>query len=183
MADETGPIRYVALLRGVNVGGVTVKNAQLVETFEAQGFTSVRPVLASGNIVFDVAADASREDLAGRIGTALSRDFGREIPLVLEAQSRLRRVAEEYPFERDDAALHPYVVFSSDPVALTGILEAAKDLTLNVESVREGDGVVYWRVPKGSTLDSPFARVLAGKAVARSLTTRNLRTVEKLTNA
>src|SRR5690606_29556957 len=60
---------------------------------------------------------------------------------------------------------------------------AAEGLPLEVESVAEGDGVVYWRVPKGSTLETPFAKVLAGKAVAPLLTTRNLRTVEKLVRA
>jgi uncharacterized protein (DUF1697 family) len=175
--------RHVALLRGVNVGGVTVKNAQLVEAFEREGFTSVRTVLASGNIVFDAVATAPQEDLGGRIRAALARDIGREIPLVLETQERLREVAAGYPFEREDAALHPYVVFSSDPTALGAILEAAIALVSDVESVQEGDRVVYWRVPRGSTLETPFAKVLAGRQVARRLTTRNLRTVEKLTNA
>ena len=47
--------RYIALLRGVNVGGVTVKSADLAEVFRDLGFTEVRTVLASGNVVFDAA--------------------------------------------------------------------------------------------------------------------------------
>lgn len=180
---ETNSTRYVALLRGVNVGGVTITNAQLVEIFEREGFTSVRPVLASGNIVFDGPPTARREDLARRVGSAIASDVGRDLPLVLETQEELGSVAGNYPFERDDAALQPYIVFSSDPAALAAILEAAEGLPLEVESVAEGDGVVYWRVPKGSTLETPFAKVLAGKAVAPLLTTRNLRTVEKLVRA
>jgi uncharacterized protein (DUF1697 family) len=180
---EGESIRYVALLRGVNVGGVTVKNAQILEVFEAAGLQSVRTVLASGNVAFDAPASESEAGLATRVGGALADAFARDIPLVLVTQERLRAVADAYPFERDDAALQPYVVFSSDPAAITGVLEAAKALPLDVESVSEGDGVVYWRVPKGSTLDTPFAKVLAGKGVAPFLTTRNLRTVERLLSA
>lgn len=180
---EGESIRYVALLRGVNVGGVTVKNAQLVEVFEAVGLQSVRTVLASGNVAFDAPASESGAGLATRVGGALAQALSRDIPLVLETQARLRAVADAYPFERDDAVLQPYVVFSSDPAAIVGILEAAKALPLDIESVKEGEGVAYWRVPKGSTLETPFAKVLAGKAFAPFLTTRNLRTVEKLLKA
>ena len=44
---------YIALLRGVNVGGITVKSAELGELFDGLGFEGVRTVLASGNVVFE----------------------------------------------------------------------------------------------------------------------------------
>ncbi len=180
---EPPALRYVALLRGVNVGGVIVKNAQLLESLEREGLGSVRAVLASGNVAFDAPGAEPEDDLVARIGAALLRDLGREVPFVLEPQERLRSIAAAYPFERDDAVLHPYVVFSADSAALAGIVEAAKGLALDTESVLEGDGVVYWQVPKGSTLGSPYAKVLAAKRFARHLTTRNLRTVERLAKA
>ena len=43
-------VGYIALLRGVNVGGITVKSADLSAVFESLGFESVRTVLASGNV-------------------------------------------------------------------------------------------------------------------------------------
>ena len=50
--------RFVALLRGVNVGGITVKSAELRALFDELGFADVRTVLASGNVTF---ASAKRE--------------------------------------------------------------------------------------------------------------------------
>ncbi|MCH6229608.1 DUF1697 domain-containing protein [Microbacterium sp. CFH 31415] len=44
---------WVALLRGVNVGGITIRSADLAEVFAELGFESVRTVLASGNVVFE----------------------------------------------------------------------------------------------------------------------------------
>ncbi|MGL4255586.1 MAG: DUF1697 domain-containing protein, partial [Microbacterium sp.] len=50
---------WVALLRGVNVGGITIRNADLAEVFGDLGFDAVRTVLASGNIVFETDVAAS----------------------------------------------------------------------------------------------------------------------------
>ena len=52
--------QFVALLRGVNVGGITVKSAELRALFDELGFTDVRTVLASGNVAFDAAKRESR---------------------------------------------------------------------------------------------------------------------------
>lgn len=174
--------RFVALLRGINVGGATLKNTQLVELFENEGFTGVRAVLASGNVLFD-SADTDKAVLRSRIESALTRKFHYEAKLVLETQESVRSIAAEYPFERNDGEQHPYVIFSSDPDSLNELLKASAGLPLGMDAVARGPGVVYWSVPKGSSLDSPFAKVVAKKPFATSLTTRNLRTVEKLTSA
>ena len=179
--------RCVALLRGINVGGVKLSNAQLVFSFERQGFVNVRAVLASGNIAFDLerldSTGTERRALARTIEVALSLEFHYEARLVLETQERLRRIAAAYPFERDDALRHPYVIFSSLPDVLKSLFDGVKQVPRGMDSVTMGDGILYWRVPKGSSLDSPFAKALARKEYAPHLTTRNLRTVEKLVRA
>jgi uncharacterized protein (DUF1697 family) len=183
----------IALLRGVNVGGITVKSGPLAATFAELGFTGVRTVLASGNVVFDApdgAASAGLAGLKGRIESALEQAFGYDAWIVLVPQERMARIAADYPFARADDTAHPYVVFSSDRAIASELLSAAllsaellsaaQDLTQEVESIAAGDGVLYWRVPRGSTLDSPFAKLLAKPRYKPHITTRNLRTVEKL---
>lgn len=180
--------RMIALLRGVNVGGITVKSGPLAATFAELGFTGVRTVLASGNVVFDApdgAASAGLAGLKGRIELALEQSFGYDAWIVLVPQERISRIATAYPFARADDTAHPYVVFSSDRAIASellsaALLSAAQDLTQEVESIAAGDGVLYWRVPRGSTLDSPFAKLLAKPRYKPHITTRNLRTVEKL---
>ena len=63
--------RYIALLRGVNVGGITIRSAELRRLFEELGFDDVRTVLASGNVVFS-AERADAATLKSRIEHALS---------------------------------------------------------------------------------------------------------------
>jgi uncharacterized protein (DUF1697 family) len=171
------------LLRGVNVGGITVKSAPLRAIFEELGLSGVRTVLASGNVAFDAPDDVASvalPRLKGRIESALERAFGYDAWIVLVPQEGMARLAAAYPFAREDDAEHPYVVFSSDENVASELLAAAQDLTQEVESIAPGDGVLYWRVPRGSTLDSPFAKLLAKPRYKPHITTRNLRTVEKL---
>ena len=178
--------RVIALLRGVNVGGITVKSAPLTTAFTEQGFAGVRTVLASGNVAFDApdgTASAALAELKGRIESALEQAFGYDAWIVLVPQDRMARLAAGYPFDRTDDTHHPYVVFSSDDNVASELLDAARGLSQQTEEIAPGEGVLYWRVPRGSTLDSPFAKLLAKSRYKQHITTRNLRTVEKLATA
>ena len=76
--------RWVALLRGVNVNGITVRSADLAQLFRDLGFGAVRTVLASGNVRFETAdGDAARAELKTRIEAGLSERFGYEAWIVL----------------------------------------------------------------------------------------------------
>ena len=52
-------MRYVAFVRGINVGGKTVKMAELKKMFESLGFSGVSTYKASGNVIFDAGGSAS----------------------------------------------------------------------------------------------------------------------------
>ena len=176
--------RYVALLRGVNVGGVTIINAALAETFVKVGFENISTVLASGNVAFDAAGNASEpNDIRAKIEAALRRDFHYDAWIVLRTQEQLAQVAFDYPFVRTDDTDHPYLVFSSSQDVADEILKEGTNILSTAEALQAGAGVLYWRVPKGASLDTPFAKLLARAHYKPHLTTRNLRTVEKLVNA
>ncbi|MBB5632084.1 uncharacterized protein (DUF1697 family) [Cryobacterium mesophilum] len=175
------PERFIALLRGVNVGGITVKSAALSAAFVEAGFRNVRTVLASGNVGFELAgAEADLSALKLQIEAVLERAFGYDAWIVLRTREEVRRIADAYPFARRDDIEHPYVVFSSSQDVLDELLTASGEARSSVEAVLLGDGVLYWRVPKGSSLDTPFAGLLAKQKYKPHVTTRNLRTVEKL---
>ncbi len=89
---------YVAFLRGINVGGHTVKMAELKKAFEALGFRNVRTILASGNVVFD-AAGPEKKALARKIEEALEKRWGFAIPVVLRAADELRALVAGDPFK------------------------------------------------------------------------------------
>ena len=171
-------MKWVVLLRGVNVGGVTVRSAALSACLQRAGFTGVRSVLASGNVVVEAGDPSTAQDVRARAEAALRAGFGYEARVVVLTPQRLAGAAAGYPFARDDERFHPYVVFTSDPDRLAAL--AAEHGQNTVEEVALAGDVLYWRCPRGSSTDTPFARLAGAARWKPHVTTRNLRTVDKL---
>jgi uncharacterized protein (DUF1697 family) len=171
--------RFVALLRGVNVGGITVKSAALADMARGLGLADARTVLASGNLVFS--ADEEPRPLKARIEAALSERFGYDAKIVLTTADHLTAVVDAYPFDPERDGYHAYVLFGTDQAVLDELVAAAADLPAADEKVAPGDGVVYWECPKGSTVQTPFAKVTAKRSTtAATVTNRNIRTLGKI---
>ena len=117
---------YIALLRGVNVGGITVKSAELRELFDGLGFEGVRTVLASGNVVFETTKREAHAALKRRIERALADRFGYDAWIVLVTRAELERAIDAFPFDADDARRQPWVIFASEPAVVDELLEAAR---------------------------------------------------------
>ncbi|WP_419818888.1 DUF1697 domain-containing protein [Glaciibacter flavus] len=169
---------WIALLRGVNVNGRTIRSVDLAALFTELGFAHVKTVLASGNVRFD--ADATSAALKKRIEKGLGDRFGYEAWIVLVTLAELEAIIEAFPFDAERDGWHPYVLFSSDAGSLEELLSAADDLDAADEVVTAGGGVLYWHNRRAVGVDSAFSKI-AGKAKYRSSTTnRNLRTLRKL---
>ncbi|MGC5076048.1 DUF1697 domain-containing protein [Agrococcus sp. DT81.2] len=171
--------RVALLLRGVNVGGVTVRSADLRSVLTDAGLGDVVTVLASGNAV----VTATSATAAARAAeTALEERYGRRIRVLGIAIDALREIVDAYPHGEDDEHT-PYVIFELEPGVVDALarLETAED-----EAIAVGDRVLYWSNPKGTTLTSGFAK--ASERIAKgsersgkdTTTTRNLRTLRKV---
>ncbi|MGV0811766.1 DUF1697 domain-containing protein [Mycolicibacterium boenickei] len=166
---------YVAFLRGVNVGGVNLKMAEVKKALEEAGFTEVRTILASGNVLLDSTSGAKK--VRSSAEQALRDAFGYEAWVLVYDLPTLQKISEGYPFKREVADHHSYVTFVSDTEMLDELaaLEPGPG-----EKVKRGDGVLYWQVPRASTLDSAIGKTMGKKRYKSSTTTRNLRTLEKV---
>lgn len=90
-------VEYLALLRGVNVGGTNlVKTAEPRAAFEELGFADVATYIASGNVLFRAPRQKLAE-LAARLESELSSRFGLELKVVVLTEARLRAVIEAAP--------------------------------------------------------------------------------------
>jgi uncharacterized protein (DUF1697 family) len=173
---------WIALLRGVNVGGIAIRSADLAALFrDGLGLESGGTFLASGNVRFEAdAAPAGRAALKSSIEQALRERFGYDAWIVLVTLDELQRAIEEFPFDETDAARQPWVVFCVDTATRDELVEAAASIDALIDPVAIGPGVVYWSPAKGSTTDTPFAKVLARAAYKARTTNRNLRTLVKI---
>lgn len=170
--------RWVALLRGVNVNGITIRSTELAELFRGLGYGDVRTVLASGNVVFDADEDTQPDALKTSVEQALRDRFGYDAWIVLVPHRALSTVLDAFPFDSAPDR-HDYVVFGSDPAALDDLVTDLHP-DPSVERIARGDGVVYWSCPKGSSTDTAVAKRVGAARFKRTTTTRNANTLRKL---
>jgi len=169
--------RYAAFLRGVNVGGVNLKMADVAKAFEAAGFTNVRTILASGNVLLESSSgvDAVRK----KAEKALRDAFGYDAWVLAYAIDTVATISKNFPFEREVEGHHSYVTFVTDETALDELAALGKEAPAD-EKIKRGKGVIYWQVPKTGTLDTTIGKTMGKKRYKSSTTTRNLRTIDKV---
>ena len=89
---------YVALLRGINVGGKNrLPMRDLTCIFDEAGCRHIRTYIQSGNVVFE-ADSRSSEEIAGRVVAAIAERFGLAIPILLRTAAEMDDVARGNPF-------------------------------------------------------------------------------------
>jgi uncharacterized protein (DUF1697 family) len=169
---------WVALLRGVNVGGITVRSAELRALFDELGYEDVRTVLASGNVAFSSTGHAG--ELKITIERALRDRFGYEAWIVLVTRAAVEAAIDAFPFDATDDARQPWVIFGSDDAVLDRLVATAADFDHDADPLARGRGVVYWNPVKGTTVGTPFGTLLSRTAYKNSTTNRNLRTLQKI---
>ena len=168
---------YVVLLRGVNVGGRTLKMADVRAALAEGAFPGARTVLASGNVLLASERDAAT--VGSAVEQILTERFGYQAWVLVRSTAQLAQVVADFPFETDEATHHPYVVFCRSAEVLAA-LQAELTETDPAERIAPGDAVLYWQTPRGSSLDTPVAKTLARARYTADVTTRNLRTLRRL---
>jgi uncharacterized protein (DUF1697 family) len=172
-------VRYVALLRGINVGGKTlIKMAELKACVEELGLDHVRTFIASGNLLFESGEDDSAE-LETTIERAIEGRFGVPVKVVVLDREHYARIANAIPKAWvGDASLRANVAFvrrGTDAKQVVSDLEP--DPT--IEQVKAVDGAILWAT-KRDALNQSVMRKLIGGSAYKQLTVRNLNTTLKL---
>ena len=178
-SSYTGSMVYVALLRGVNVGGKTLVNmAALKACFEQLGFASVRTYINSGNVIFST-GQASTDVLAKRIETALDQAFDSGIRVLVKTREKLAGLAAAIPAGWvNNTAVRCDVLFLWPAIDKPDIL---RELPSNpdIEDVRYLPGAVVWHISRTHVTKSRMARII-GTPLYKQITIRNVTTVRKL---
>lgn len=176
---------YAVFLRGINVGGINIKMADLKAALKAYPFTDVKTLLASGNVVLRSTLDAA--GVKKQFEKCLREAFGYDAWVVVLTAERIAQLVEACPYPADDKTTHSYVTLTSDTAMLDELFDAATALGApgdgGVKHVRLGPEASAWLAPAGGTLDSPFSKLSSKARYKASTTTRNLRTLIKVRDA
>ncbi len=172
--------RFVALLRGVNVGKAKrVPMAEFRALLEEQGFTGVKTLLNSGNAVF---SSDGRSALAHArsIAASLVERFRFEVPVVVKTSSQFASAVAECPFAAAaDEHARLLVVFTQERKALAGLSDLAT-LIQPPEQFAVGKHAAHLHCA-GGILESKLAKALLVKS-GDTATSRNWATVLKINN-
>ncbi|GGP35576.1 DUF1697 domain-containing protein [Streptomyces abikoensis] len=173
---------YVALLRGINVGGKKrVPMQTLRELLAGMGCESVRTHLNSGNAVFTHSADdgADEATLAARLEEAIERELGFSVTCLVREAGEIRRVVDANPFAGQEVDPARFVVtFLAGPAdpATVADLDPAEYAP---EAFALGEREVYAHYANGIR-DSRLAKVLTERRLGTAGTGRNWNTVTRL---
>ena len=170
---------FVALLRGVNVGGNNmISMKSLKESFEAMGFTNVSTYINSGNIIFQSKEDDPRK-LEKKIEQMLSSEYQLESKVVLRSLSELEKLVKALPKNWGDNSDWRFnVIFLRHSIDSEKILD---ELPANsdIEEVLYRPGTLLWSVQASEANRSKFVKLSTRKSF-KDMTVRNLNTTRKL---
>lgn len=165
--------RYIALLRGVSP--MNAKMPELKRVFESVGFSNVKTVLSSGNVVFD-SRSKSDASIAKQAEKAMSEELDRTFLTIVRPVSALTELIEADPYAAFDLSskAKKIVIFLREPPSTRLKLPIEVD-DASILAVRGRDALAAYIPHEG---DPAFMRVIE-KAFGKEITTRTLDTVKK----
>ncbi len=169
--------KFAALLRGINLGKRTVKMDALRKLLESDGFTNVKTLLASGNVVF-ASKQSDPAKLRSRLEKIIEEEFGFPVSVLLRNDKEIAALVKADPFKgvKVDKDTRLYVTFLSNSTVIktdkkhkeNGIHAISRDYVASVLVIGAG---------------TPDHMDYLVKQFGANITTRNWNTVLKIHNA
>ncbi len=169
---------YVALLRGINVGGkAKVEMPKLKATFEALGCEAVSTYINSGNVIFK--DDRSVKQLSVLIEAAITKDFGLPVRVILCDLDAIGQLCEEIPASwTNDKQQKTDVLFLGHEIDSVDILDKVS-IDPRLENVRYIAGALVWNIGRQHVRRGGGIKIIKSD-IYPYLTIRNINTVRKL---
>jgi uncharacterized protein (DUF1697 family) len=171
---------YLALLRGVNVGGKTmVKMADLKEALLKAGLKDVQTYIQSGNVIFKSDAKDMKK-LARLIEATIGETFKLQVGVVVFSAAEWKEIINSKPeWWGEDPAWKHNLLIMMDRTETKDVLPTIDELKPGIEKMQEGKGIIYQ-----SLLFQKFGQTsatkLVGTPIYKRMTIRNYNTANKL---
>ncbi len=171
-------MKYIALLRGINVGGNRkVEMKRLKKLFESLGYSSVITYLNSGNAIFE--SNTKQATLQKEIPKELKKEFGFEIPTLVKTEKEMKKISGSIPknwrnnyVQRTDVA---YLFPEIDSIKIIDEIPVKKEFI----EVRYIKGAICWNVRRENVYKSHLAKIISHR-LYKSMTVRNVNTARFL---
>ena len=170
---------FVALLRGVNVGGNNmISMKSLKESFEKMGFANVSTYINSGNLIFQSKEDDPRK-LETKIEQMLSSDYQLDSKVVVRSLAEMEKLVEALPRSwNDDSSWRYNVIFLRHSIDSEKIL-AELPVKSDIEQIVYRPGALLWSAQASKLTQTSMVK-LSSRKIFHDMTVRNLNTTRKL---
>jgi len=171
---------YVALLRGINVGGKNlIRMPALKSCFEEHGFEDVATYIQSGNVLFS-SSESRNATLTDRIEAMLAEAFDYVPTVVVRSRRRMRAIVDGAPkgFGTQPAKYRYDVIFLKEPLSAKTAIEAVPTNPV-VDAAHAGTGVLYFARLTAKATQSRLNKIVSSP-IYPSVTIRNWNTTTKL---
>lgn len=172
-------IKYVALLRGINVGGKNlIKMDALCSEFEKAGFQSVKTYIQSGNVIFQSDL-ADKVKIEQKMEKFLSATFKYRARVLVRSKKDIENTVNHFPVIFKNVEWKHNVIFLSDIIDSKKIL---KQLETNKE-IEENSyykGILFWSAKMDKITKSNMLKLSSQKEYYQEMTVRNINTTRKI---
>jgi len=173
-------ISYVALLRGINVGGKNnIKMNELKKIFEEMNLSDVQTYIQSGNVLFNC-FEKDKMKLVKKIEKKIFETLNTEIKISLFTLSEMNEIIKKKPdkYGEENEKYKYDIVFLIEPLTAK---EAIKEMQPRegVDEIYEGNGIIYFRRLK-EKISKTYLTKIIGMPMYKYMTIRNWNTTEKL---
>ena len=172
--------KYIALLRGINVGGNNIiKMADLKIAFEQRGFQNVITYINSGNIIFN--SDLGEDTVKDICEKLIAEDFGLDIPVcVISAFNLIDAMAHAPDWWGSDPESKHNALFVISPMTTKEVLTQIGAIKPEYERIDYYGKVIFWSAPIATFSRTRLTKIVQSKAAYNAITIRNANTARKL---
>jgi len=172
-------MKYVALLRGINVGGNNkIEMSKLKKCFESLGYENVSTYINSGNILFETKRK-DEEKLIKEIEKGIKKTFHLGIKVLLRNSLNIKKICKSIPDEwANNSEQKTDVLFLWEEFVNKSTLKLL-DTNPKVDTLKYVDGAIIWHLKKKHHSKSGMGNII-GTDVYKGMTVRNVNTVRKL---
>lgn len=174
--------RYIALLRGINIGGKNkISMSELKKGFAELGFAEVATYLNSGNVIFSSAIE-DKNALSKEIKLMIKDRFDLDIPIFIILQEKLEELLDNAPdwWGNNSKEIYDNLIFIMPPLSYEEFYDEIGNPKVEYEKVHNYKNVVFWSFSRKDYQKTNWWSKTANTNVNHKITIRTANTVRKI---